>query len=142
MADNLDSIDELRRQALEEEIIVESSETYMDQARSDRLHGAEGIIPLPVWIVLFLLSALIFAYVLFFADPDERALTQGMLMGSVSVVVALLMLLLLFFNDPHGEGLGTLRPTAMERSLSLIQAQVEIVGLDITPPCDAKGRPL
>jgi hypothetical protein len=112
------------------------------QARSDRLHGAEGIIPLPVWIVLFLISGLIFAYVLFFADPDERAITQGMLMGSVSVVVTLLMLLLIFFNHPHGEGLGTLKPIAMERSLSLIQSEIDLVGLDVTPPCDPEGRRL
>ena len=112
------------------------------QARSDRLHAADGIIPLPVWVVLFLLSALIFAYVLFFADPDEGAVTQGMLMGSVSVVVTLLMLLLMFFHHPHGDGLGTLRPTAMERSLRLIQAQIEVVGLEVTPPCDPQGRPL
>ncbi len=110
------------------------------QARSDRLHGAEGIIPLPVWIVLFLITGLIFAYVLFFADPDERPVTQGMLMGSVSVVVTLLMLLLIFFNHPHGEGLGTLKPTAMERTLSLIQAEIALVGLDVTIPCDAEGR--
>ena len=121
---------------------------WMDQsldrqeARSDRLHGAEGIMPLPVWVVLFLISGLIFAYVLFFADPDERAVTQGMLMGSVTVVVTLLMLLLVFFDHPHGEGFGTLRPTAMERSLRLIQAQVEIIGLDVTPPCDPQGRAL
>ena len=112
------------------------------QARNDRLHAADGIIPLPVWVVLFLLSALIFAYVLFFADPDEGAVTQGMLMGSVSVVVTLLMLLLMFFHHPHGDGLGTLRPTAMERSLRLIQAQIEVVGLKVTPPCDPQGRPL
>jgi hypothetical protein len=109
------------------------------QARIDRIHGADGIIPLPVWVVLFLISALIFVYVLFFADPDEGAITQGMLIGSVSVVVSLLMLLLLFFNNPHGDGLGTLQPTAMERSLRLIQAQIEIVGLEVTPPCDARG---
>ncbi len=112
------------------------------QARGDRLHGADGIIPLPVWVVLFLLSALIFAYVLFFADPDEGAVTQGMLMGSVTVVVTVLMLLLMFLHHPHGDGLGTLRPTAMERSLRLIQAQIEVVGLDVTPPCDPQGRPL
>jgi hypothetical protein len=80
--------------------------------------------------------------VLFFADPDERAVTQGMLMGSVSVVVTLLMLLLMFFHHPHGDGLGRLQPTAMERSLRLVQAQIEIVGLDLTPPCDPQGNPL
>jgi protein-S-isoprenylcysteine O-methyltransferase Ste14 len=112
------------------------------QARNDRLRGAEGVIPLPVWVVLFLLSGLIFVYVLFFADPDERAVTQGMLMGSVSVVVTLLMLLLMFFHHPHGDGLGRLQPTAMDRSLRLVQAQIEIVGLDVTPPCDPQGNPL
>jgi hypothetical protein len=121
---------------------------WMDQtfdrqsARNDRLHGAEGIIPLPVWIVLFVISGLIFAYVLFFADPLERALTQGMLMGSVSVVVTLLMLLLIFFNHPHGDGLGTLKPTAMERSLALIDAQTKVVGLNVSPPCDQQGKAL
>ena len=123
-------------------------ERWMDQslerqqARVDRLHVADGIIPLPVWVVLFLISGLIFAYVLFFADPDERAVTQGMLVGSVSVVVTLLMLLLMFFHHPHGDGLGTLRPTAMERSLDLIQAQTELLGMDLTPPCDPEGRAL
>ena len=121
---------------------------WMDQtidrqtARNDRLHGAEGIIPLPVWVVLFLISGVIFAYVLFFADPAERALTQAMLMGSVSIVVTLLMLLLIFFNHPLGDGLGTLQPTAMERSLSLIDAQIEVAGLKVTPPCDQQGKAL
>ena len=112
------------------------------QARNDRLHGAEGIIPLPVWIVLFLISGLIFAYILFFADPSERAITQGMLMGSVSVVVTLLMLLLMFFNHPHGDGFGTLRPIAMEQSLRLIDAQIKVARLDVIPPCDQQGRAL
>ena len=80
------------------------------QARNDRLHGAEGIIPLPVWVVLFLISGLIFAYVLFFADSAERAITQGMLMGSVSVVVTLLMLLLIFFNHPLETGWARCSP--------------------------------
>jgi hypothetical protein len=121
---------------------------WMDQtidrqnARNDRLQGAEGIIPLPVWIVLFLISGLIFVYVLFFADRAERALTQGMLMGSVSIVVTLLMLLLIFFNHPLGYGLGTLQPTAMERSLRLIDGEIEVAGLKVTPPCDQQGKAL
>ena len=75
-----------------------------EQARIDRVHGAEGIIPLPLWLALFVISGVIFAYMLFFADPAEGAVTQGMLMGSVTVVIALLLLLLMFFNHPHGTG--------------------------------------
>jgi hypothetical protein len=112
------------------------------QARTDRLHGADGIIPLPVWVVLLVISGLIFAYVLFFADSGERAVTQGMLIGSVTVVVTLLMLLLIFFNNPHGNGLGTLQPTAMQRTMRVVQGEIGLIDLDVTPPCDLQGRPL
>ena len=77
-----------------------------EQARIDRVHGAEGIIPSPLWLVLTVISVVIFVYMLFFADRSESALTQGLLMGSVTVVITLLLLLLGFFDHPHGEGLG------------------------------------
>lgn len=110
-----------------------------EQARTDRVHGAEGIIPLPLWLVLFVISAVIFVYMLFFADPAEGKATQGVLMGSVTVVISLLLLLLMFFDHPHGGGVGRLQPTAMERTLRLIDAQLEVAGLDVTPPCDDRG---
>jgi hypothetical protein len=111
-----------------------------EQARVDRVHGAEGIIPAPLWLVLVVICLVIFAYLLFFADPAEGAVTQGLLMGSVTAVITLLMLLLVFFDHPHGHGVGKLQPAAMERTLGLIDAQLEVIGLDLTPPCDAHGR--
>ena len=72
---------------------------------------------------------MIFGYLLFFADSAERATTQAMLMGSVTVVITLLMLLLTFFDNPHGEGIGGLQPTAMQRSLRIIDTQVDALGL-------------
>ena len=44
-----------------------------EAARNDRIHGAAGVIPLPLWIVLFFTSGVIFMYLLFFADSGERA---------------------------------------------------------------------
>ena len=52
-----------------------------EEARDDRVHGAAGVIPTPLWLVLFFTSALIFCFMLFFADSGERAVTQAMLMG-------------------------------------------------------------
>jgi hypothetical protein len=109
------------------------------QARNDRVHSAEGIIPLPLWLALFVICGVIFGYMLFFADRGERAVTQAMLMGSVTVVITLLMLLVIFFNHPHGGGVGRLQPTAMERALRLIDAQLNVIALDVTPPCDERG---
>ena len=77
---------------------------------------------------------------LFFADPAEGPVTQGMLMGSVTVVITLLLLLLVFFDHPHGDGVGRLQPTAMERTLRLIDVQADVVGLDVTAPCDEHGN--
>ncbi len=39
-------------------------------------------------------------------------------MGSVTVVITLLMMLLVFFNHPHGNGVGRLKPVAMERTIA------------------------
>jgi hypothetical protein len=111
-----------------------------EQARIDRVHGAEGIIPTPVWLVLVVISAVIFGYLLFFADRTEGAVTQGVLMGSVTMVITLLLLLLVFFDHPHGEGVGRLQPTAMVRTIGLIDTQLHLVGLDVTPPCDDRGN--
>jgi hypothetical protein len=112
-----------------------------EQARSARIERAKGLIPLPLWLVLFVIAGVIFAYMLFFADRGEGAVTQSMLMGSVTVVITLLMLLLIFFNHPHGAGVGRLQPSAMERSLRLMDAEIQVVGLNLTPPCDDDGHP-
>lgn len=112
-----------------------------ERARVDRVHGVEGVIPAPLWLVLFVISAVVFVYMLFFADRAESAVTQGLLMGSVTVVITLLLLLLRFFDHPHGDGVGRLEPTAMERTITLIDVQVGVAGLDVTPPCDERGNP-
>jgi len=113
-----------------------------EQARLARVHGAEGIVPLPLWLALFVISGVIFAYMLFFADRAEGAATQGMLMGSVTAVMTLLMFLLVFFDHPHGGGLGRLEPIAMERTLRLIDTQLEVAGISVAPPCDEHGDAL
>ncbi len=50
-------------------------------ARTDRTHGAEGVIPSPLWIVLFISAGIIFVFMLFFADSSERARVQATMMG-------------------------------------------------------------
>ena len=113
-----------------------------EQARNDRIHGAEGVIPLPLWFVLFFISSVIFVYMLFFSDSGERAIVQALLMGSVVAVIVSLLMLLQFLDDPFHDGVGGLRPVAMERTLEILQAQVADAGLVIEPPCDEIGNPI
>jgi hypothetical protein len=110
-------------------------------ARQDRIHGAVGVIPSPLWIVVFFISVIIFVYLLFFADRGEPAAAQGLLMGSVVAVVVSMLLLLGFLDDPFHSNIGGVQPTAMRRTLEIIDEQIAAVGLDITFPCDASGRP-
>jgi|RhiMethySRZTD1v2_1073278.scaffolds.fasta_scaffold128832_3 hypothetical protein len=117
---------------------------YLDQrsdredARGDRTHGAEGVIPTPLWIVLFLSAGALFIFMLFFADRGERALVQATMMGGVALVVSSLLLLLWFLDHPYYGGVGTLKPVAMERTLELLQDEATLVG-GVEPPCDAAG---
>jgi hypothetical protein len=110
-----------------------------EQGRLDRVHGASGVMPTQLWIVLFVISALVFAYMLFFADPSEGAVTQAMLMGAVVAVMTVLLLLLVTLDRPYHDGVGGLKPTAMERSLDLLDEGLAALGENVQPPCDARG---
>ena len=111
-----------------------------EAAREDRIHGAIGVIPAPLWVVLFFTAAVIFVYLLFFADSGERAVTQALLMGTVVAVIVALLLLLQFLDNPFHDGIGGLRPDAMRRTLKIIDQ--ELVGSQVQLPCDARGSAL
>ena len=49
-------------------------------------------------------------------------------------------MLLVFFDHPHGDGVGRLQPTAMERTLRLIDTQLEVAGLDVSLRVTSHGN--
>ena len=108
-------------------------------ARQDRNHAAQGVVPTPLWIVLFLTAAIIGAFMLFFADSGERAKTQALLIGSVVSVVAATLLLLSFLDNPYYGGVGTLKPIAMERTLRLLAQERVVLNIRSPLPCNAAG---
>jgi hypothetical protein len=108
-------------------------------ARQDRVHGASGITPTTVWVVLLLTAAIVFAYMLFFADPAEMKRSQAMLIGSATTVVVITMLAIYSLDNPYRPGLGSIRPVAMERTLVLLDEAREAVGQTAEPPCDESG---
>jgi len=113
-----------------------------EQARQDRIHGAVGVIPSPLWVVLLFIAGAIFVYMLFFADSGEGAVTQGMLMGAVTSVVVVMLLLLVFLNSPFHKGIGGLRPVAMERTLRIVDQALGATGNTVRIPCDGQGNPV
>ena len=112
-----------------------------EAARQARIHGAQGLMPSPLWIALFFISAIVLAYIFGFADSSERAWVQAMFMGSVVAVIATMLLLLAFLDDPYRGDVGGLQPTAMERATLLIDQQLAVIGGDVPIPCDDEGAP-
>jgi hypothetical protein len=113
-----------------------------EAARIDRIHGAVGVIPLPLWIVLLLISVVVFVFMLFFADSGEGAVTQAVLMGSVATVLASMLLLITFLDSPFHKGIGGVRPVAMERTLRIVDEALQAVSVRPELPCDAQGNPV
>ncbi len=113
-----------------------------EEARRDRIHGAVGVIPGPLWFVLILIALIIFAFMLFFADRGERSKAQAMLIGSVTAVIATMLLLIQFLDDPYRDGLGSLNPAAMERALGILDDERRLSDETGAAPCDADGRRL
>ena len=110
-----------------------------EEARRDRLHGASGIIPTSLWLVLFFVAGVVFAYMLFFADSGERAPSQAMLMGSATAVVVSTLLAIYALDNPYQAGVGNIEPVAMERSLSIIEEARAAIRDTAAVPCDERG---
>jgi len=110
-----------------------------EEARLDRIHGAVGIIPTSIWIVLFLTGSVVFVYMLFFADSAEMARSQAMLIGSATTVIVATLLAIIALDSPYREGVSSLQPVAMERSLTLLAEARDALGDDSPLPCDDRG---
>jgi uncharacterized membrane protein len=108
-------------------------------ARKDRIHGAEGVIPAPLWIVLFFIAGVICVFMLLFADSGERAFVQAVLIGSVVAVIGVTLFLIRFLNDPVAAGYGAIQPVAMERTLGLLVQERKLVSQSGPLPCDESG---
>ena len=130
------------RSAARSRRLTRSGSTSAATARpraADRTHGAEGVIPLPLWIVLFLSAVIIFVFMLFFADSHERALVQATMMGGIAIVITSTLLLLWFLDHPYHSGPGSLRPVAMERTIRILDQEAAIIKARLTIPCDEQG---
>jgi uncharacterized membrane protein len=110
-------------------------------ARQDRIHGAEGVVPAPLWLVLFFIAGVICVFMLLFADSGERAFVQAVLIGSVVAVIGVTLFLIRFLDNPLQAGYGALKPVAMERTLGLLARERRLVGQSGPLPCNESGAP-
>ena len=112
-----------------------------EEGRRDRVHGAAGIIPDSIWLVLLFTAVIVFAFMLFFADSAERAVSQAMLIGSATAVVTATLLAIHVLDNPYRPGVGSLKPVAMERSLVILDEARDVLNDTAPLPCDEEGAP-
>ena len=110
-----------------------------EEARRDRIHGAAGITPTTIWIVLLLSASIVFCFMLFFAAPAEMKRSQGMLVGSATTIVVVTLLAIYALDNPYRPGLGSIQPEAMQRSLAILDEAQTDLGITIELPCDENG---
>jgi hypothetical protein len=110
-----------------------------EEGRRDRLHGAEGIIPASIWLVLLLIAGVVFTYMLFFADSGEGAVSQAMLMGSATTVIVVTLAAINALDNPYRQSMGQIKPVAMERSLRILDSARAVLNVGTEVPCDARG---
>jgi hypothetical protein len=63
-------------------------------------------------------------------------------MGTVVSVLVTLLILLQFLDNPFHGGVGSLKPVAMERTLVVIDEELQSTDQDAPILCDARGNAL
>ena len=102
-----------------------------------------GVMPIPLWIALFFISAIVLVFLLGFADSGDRVWVQAHVHGQRRRRDRHACCCCSHFLDqPFHGGIGGLKPVAMERTEQLIDQQLAVIGGDVTIPCDDAGIPV
>ena len=76
--------------------------------------------PSVIWLVLIIGAVIVIASVCFFADADEPWFPQVAMIAATATIVVSGLLLVQFLGAPYENQRGSIKPTAMARSLTLI----------------------
>jgi len=102
--------------------------------RRERLAEASPFVPLPLWFVLGMGASLTLAYMVAQADRREGRLIQAIPIGFVSALATAGLLIVFSLDHPYTNESGSIAPTEMRRTLTLIDP-------GIATPCDERGIP-
>ena len=104
------------------------------EGRRERLAEASPFVPLPLWFVLGIGASLTIAYMCAQADRREGVLIQSIPIGFVTALATAGLLVVFFLDHPYADESGSIAPTEMRRTLTLIDHGSPV-------PCDERGIP-
>ena len=92
------------------------------QGRQGRIGEAEGLVPPVIWLILIIGAVVVIASVALFADREEAAATQAAMAAAIAIIVVSGLVLVRFLDKPYEDKSGSIKPTAMERTLAQMES--------------------
>jgi hypothetical protein len=105
------------------------------KGRQGRIGQASGLVPPVLWVILIVGAVVVIASVALFADPREAWVTQAAMIAAVAVIVASGLVLVRFLDRPYEDKSGSIKPTAMTRTLELMQSEHRSRSPQAVIPC-------
>jgi hypothetical protein len=96
--------------------------------RQGRIGKAEGLVPSVIWLILIIGAVVVIASVALFADPEEAVVTQAAMVAAVAIIVVSGLVLVRFLDQPYEDQSGSIKPTAMERTLAQMERELREQG--------------
>jgi hypothetical protein len=105
------------------------------KARQGRIAEAAPLVPPLIWLILIVGAAVVIATACLFADPEEARVPQAAMIAAVAAIVVSGLLLVWFLDRPYENKSGSIKPTAMTRSLALMQEAPQVRNHQVVMPC-------
>jgi hypothetical protein len=109
------------------------------QGRQGRIGQSEGLVPPVIWLILIIGAVVVIASVALFADRAEAAFPQAAMIAGVATVVVSGLLLVRFLDKPYENKSGSIKPTAMERTLAQMEREHASRGQAVVRCADLVG---
>ena len=97
--------------------------------------------PTLLWVLLVIAGLMVIGYVLLYADPDEGVVAQVAMMASTAALVAASLVAVAVLASPFQNEEGSIKPTGMQYSISVIQADLAAERRTLPILCNANGNP-
>jgi hypothetical protein len=93
------------------------------KGRQGRISEASPLVPPVLWLILIIGGVVVIASVCLFADVQEAWFPQAAQIAAVAILVVSGLMLVRFLDKPYENKNGSIKPTAMTRTLALMETE-------------------
>jgi hypothetical protein len=131
------------RDPLQAQALADYTDTNRDRdnGRRERLQEAQPAVPSLLWVALITGAVVLVVYVASFSRREVRLGVQVLPVAAIALVATLNLCVIRFLDIPYSDVAGSVKPTAMQKSLANMTAELREEYPDTRIPCDQSGRP-